>query len=84
MIPASPARGPCRPRRARRGRTALFALAAVPALAAFPGCDRPATPRVAAPPGSPLEAVAGHAQPRAPVDAFAVHLDGVQFPDDGR
>jgi hypothetical protein len=62
----------------RAARTAALLAAAASTLAA---CDRvgrdPSAPPL--PRGSLLEPVAEHRQPRAPIDAFVVHLDGFQF-----
>ncbi|RPH45478.1 MAG: DUF1264 domain-containing protein [Burkholderiales bacterium] len=69
---ADPARG--------RPRVATASLLLIAALAALSGCDLGA-PKVGAtvPPDSLIAPVAGHPQPRAPVDAFVAHLDGFQF-----
>jgi hypothetical protein len=73
-VPAAP----CLPRAPSRYGGACILLAV--ALAALGGCERGA-PRTAAivPPGSLIAPVAGHPQPREPVDAFVAHLDGFQF-----
>jgi hypothetical protein len=69
-----------------RRRRALAHTVRAPLLAAavalpLAACDR-ADPGPASPPlprGSLLEPVADHRQPRAPIDAFVVHLDGFLF-----
>jgi hypothetical protein len=67
------------PARRRRAVPALVASCAL-ATAVLAGCERPPAPKTATPsPGSLIEPVAGHPQPREPVEAFVAHLDGFQF-----